>query len=484
MKNEIRIFAQRSDKPAHYLQVIEIAYQVLKNRNTNKVIVDFHPVITLPNLNLAKKLLIKHSKQNNTVRRVNEEGIIYKLLRSGNVNIKTDEGLVSLKIKNRLIKPSLYSYIKYSILSYHINNKYSPYNIYSVSRLSHKNIHYGLRVLSHCMRYSDDSNGKIESIKNIQYEVFRALNIINYTFKASKKSKYDYSCIMEKYYLFGLFADTLDAVGVQRLEFDGERGRLLPIEPSEEDYKSYMSEIKEYISLRTNNPSMMMVDNKKSMKTRHNIKCEPNDNIVVIYLHSFVDAMYRHGYDGFNDMYEWLEFTVNTLIKNTHNQIFIKDHPDGKRHEKHTNLVNELREIYSSITRVKWLPTDVSVYSFEGVNNYIGITHHGTVSEEHAILDLPVVDSVYSHRGYEYRLGFTWKSIKDYEKILLNLDKYITKKSDKERQKRLHKYIYIKYIINKNKTRIYLADSISEKKCLSLNQSELSELLEKSCVII
>ena len=42
----------------------------------------------------------------------------------------------------------------------------------------------------------------------------------------------------------------------------------------------------------------------------------------VVYCHSFTDGQLWHGYSGFENTLDWLEFTLNGLIK-TNKKIFI-----------------------------------------------------------------------------------------------------------------------------------------------------------------
>ena len=47
----------------------------------------------------------------------------------------------------------------------------------------------------------------------------------------------------------------------------------------------------------------------------------------VIYAHSFVDGQLFYGYDGFANLYEWLDFTIDFLLKRNKN-ILVKGHPN------------------------------------------------------------------------------------------------------------------------------------------------------------
>ena len=47
----------------------------------------------------------------------------------------------------------------------------------------------------------------------------------------------------------------------------------------------------------------------------------------LIYAHSFVDGQLFFGYDGFTNLFEWLDFTINNL-KMRNKNVIVKAHPN------------------------------------------------------------------------------------------------------------------------------------------------------------
>jgi hypothetical protein len=48
----------------------------------------------------------------------------------------------------------------------------------------------------------------------------------------------------------------------------------------------------------------------------------------------------------------------------------------------------------------------------------VGITHHGSVAEELVFKKIPVIASTNSYWGEEYKFGYWWKNVKDYENLI------------------------------------------------------------------
>ena len=88
-----------------------------------------------------------------------------------------------------------------------------------------------------------------------------------------------------------------------------------------------------------------------------------NDKIThIVYLHSFTDAQLLYGFDGFLNVYEWIQFTIKELIKNKKNKILIKAHPIIFHTKFPTNLIkydqkicNQLLLEYSNVKNVNFI---------------------------------------------------------------------------------------------------------------------------------
>jgi hypothetical protein len=165
----------------------------------------------------------------------------------------------------------------------------------------------------------------------------------------------------------------------------------------------------------------------------------------VIFLHSFDDAQYIFGFDGFDDLYHWTVFTLDCLLENKNvNNIFIKQHPNVnyQNYPGDKKGFEELFQRYKSKAKIKWLNKHSSLLSLLDLENVLGITHHGSVAEELVFLDIPVISSSYSPWGKYYRFSTIWNSIEEYQFLIFDLcqDKY--KRPSELQKEELYKYIY------------------------------------------
>lgn len=492
MKNEAKIFALRSRSPETYYQIIEIAFAILREKKYKSIVVEFHPVITIPDKSLFVKLIRKYgenkyinNKANNN--KIYKDTIFHNLNKRGKIILETKYGQITCILKDRVFIPRIDKTIYYIYKSYVKNKQYKTEGVRGAAKFQHNGISYGLNILSHELRYNDHSNGRISSIKGIGYGVFVSFAYINYINEIYKKGKaYEYVCIMEQYYRYGILIKSLVSKGVKNIDYDGLQGRLILKESKPDDFKKYYPEIESYIAKRIGNPELMLANKsfKYDLDSKRFIDKYPlatqNYNNVFLYLHSFVDAQYRHGYDGFEDLYEWANFTIATLSRNKVNNIFVKDHPDGNRHIKHADVINLLMFKYHDVPNVYFVDPVFSIHTFKSLPNYIGITHHGTVSEEHAMLNLPVIDSANSPRGDKYLFTHRWSSVDEYTSMLVNIEQYLSidiNKSNKE----LYRYIYDVYILNKARQRIFIKYN-SHKK--NITMEDYSMILEKSQLVV
>jgi hypothetical protein len=492
MKNEAKIFALRSRSSETYFQIIEIAFSILREKEYQSIVVEFHPVITIPDRSLLAKLIRryrdkyykKHKNDNNiTVK----DTLLHVLNNTGEIILKTKYGKITCIQKDRFFIPRIDKTIYYLYKSYVKNKQYKKEGVRGVAKFQYNGISYGLNILSHELRYNDHSNGRISSIKDICYGVFVSFAYINYINEIYKKGKaYEYVCIMEQYYRYGILIKSLVSKGAKKIDYDGFQGRLILQESKPDEFKKYYPEIESYIAKRIGNPELMLANKsfKYDLDTKRFIDKYPqatqNHNNVFVYLHSFVDAQYRHGYDGFEDLYEWTNFTIATLSRIKVNNVFVKDHPDGNRHIQHADVINLLMFNYQDVPNVYFIDPVFSIHTLKSLPNYIGITHHGTASEEHAMLNLPVIDSANSPRGDKYLFTHRWNSVDEYTSMLENIEHYLSIDIDNTNRE-LYRYIYDTYILNRAKQRIFINYKNHEKY---ITTEKYSMMLEKSQLLV
>ena len=148
----------------------------------------------------------------------------------------------------------------------------------------------------------------------------------------------------------------------------------------------------------------------------------------VIYVHSFTDAQMLYGYDGFTNVFEWLDFTVSYLLKNKNNKILIKAHPCFF-HQKFPNK-NAIydRKIFFKFYKKFYKEKNLIILKEPIRNKFllkiipkktILISHHGSVILESSHLGFKSIVSNSTFWSPEFKISNNWSSIEHY-KIQLN----------------------------------------------------------------
>jgi hypothetical protein len=172
---------------------------------------------------------------------------------------------------------------------------------------------------------------------------------------------------------------------------------------------------------------------------------------VLIYAHSFTDAQLARGYDGFVNVYDWIEYTIdNLLTKNI--EIILKGHPNFwdegfiadvvKWDQKLWKKLIDKYGAFKNVTFIEFPIDNVELLNQLDVQKTIVITHHGNAIVEAAYLGYRSVSSDCSIWGNDYySFGMTWGSRLEYKKILENLDKV-----DPINNERLRNFVFDKYM--------------------------------------
>jgi hypothetical protein len=144
----------------------------------------------------------------------------------------------------------------------------------------------------------------------------------------------------------------------------------------------------------------------------------------VLFLHDFDDGQYYYGNDGFDDLWDWTTFTIDTLLANSAVvRVFIKAHPNAAGSGNSGDVVarRRLQNRYATTARVSWLASDTSPRALEELGHIVGITHHGSVAEELTFCGIPVIASTRAPWGERYRFASLWNTPAEYGRILRGL---------------------------------------------------------------
>jgi hypothetical protein len=142
----------------------------------------------------------------------------------------------------------------------------------------------------------------------------------------------------------------------------------------------------------------------------------------VIFPHLVTDANYWRGLDGYKDLVDWLEATIESALSNRSvRKVLIKFHPNTGEYLGDYLHESYILERYRHNEKVIFLNRDSGLSLFKDSGNVLFITHHGSVAEELTYLRLPNVKWIKSI-GSDYNFSqFQWADKSDYENFLKNL---------------------------------------------------------------
>lgn len=169
------------------------------------------------------------------------------------------------------------------------------------------------------------------------------------------------------------------------------------------------------------------------------------DLTVVIFLHSFDDAQYYYGLNGFDDLYQWTTFTIDNCIANKAiHKVCIKVHPsiDYVEYPGDKIAFNKIYNKYKRKQDVVFLEKQTSLIALVNRGKIYGITHHGSVAEEIVYLGQPVIASNCAPWGNDYPFLKTWSTLGEYCQLIksISVDRWLPPSEDE--LECLYKYIY------------------------------------------
>lgn len=196
-----------------------------------------------------------------------------------------------------------------------------------------------------------------------------------------------------------------------------------------------MSRIEEYMNIRLFEADKKLPymfgkqNNNLSTKIRdlsgNSVSLNAENLYVVIFLHSFDDAQYWFGLDGFDDLYHWVIFTIDHCLKNSSiDKILIKQHPcidDPQKFPTDKIAVEKLIQRYGNNERIVFIDKSSSLVFLAKSAHLFGITHHGSVASELVYLHQPVIASACGPWQSFFSFIRTWQNPEEYERILDSL---------------------------------------------------------------
>jgi len=148
----------------------------------------------------------------------------------------------------------------------------------------------------------------------------------------------------------------------------------------------------------------------------------------VIYCHSFTDGQLWHGYAGFENMLEWLEFTLDNLIKKN-KKILVKPHPNFYNRSLNAEAIWD-KKIYDTVVK-KYKKNKNLFFVKTPIHNYlllkklnikcILLSGFGTAILESAYMNFKSICTSHNFFHKKFKISNMWNNKINYLK-LLNLE--------------------------------------------------------------
>ena len=176
--------------------------------------------------------------------------------------------------------------------------------------------------------------------------------------------------------------------------------------------------------------------NKKSNKTI----LEKNNKIkVLVAAHQFNDAVHAYGNFLFPDFYVWMDFLGKCTLK-TNYDWYIKFHPsEFKSNLKH---INYFKKKYPSF---KILPASATNTDLIREKINFALTIYGSIGYEYPLFNIPVINATTTGAHKSFNFNIYPKNIKQYEALLLNLEKV---KPPKIKKEKIYIYYLMRHLMN------------------------------------
>jgi hypothetical protein len=249
----------------------------------------------------------------------------------------------------------------------------------------------------------------------------------------------DYAYLHDTPYLMGIVNDVLIKKGIivfvkgypfTLIDCEGKcNNQLSPffIRLDRPFYSPYKAQ--SYIYNRLQNPQKeigyFQVEEKEEIDLNYMLNTKKN--LAIVYAHSFTDAQLVYGYDGFNSVYDWLNFTIKMLLKEKYH-IVIKGHPNFWAPEHKSNVVKWDKMIWRTFVNHNLQKENIDIIDFPIYNGTllsklqkdktVIVSHHGNAIIECAALGFKTISSICSLWSNNYTFGEIWSDKSEYTKIL------------------------------------------------------------------
>lgn len=333
--------------------------------------------------------------------------------------------------------------------------------------LSYQGVHIGDLAATHTLRVKPELGGSLQACKELFNKLADAIYICDLAKTLSLETKADnYVMVPEPMYLYAVYQRSLHALGAHIITLDSYYTKFLVI-PAGQVFSNPQfvlppefgvvdtQKVISYMNDRLFKPQKYLwymlngVNNNASEMINDiyggSVNISETGLSVIVFLHSFTDAQYIFGLDGFDDIYHWTIFTIDTCLMNRSiDKVLIKLHPNfgvqGYPGDK--VAFDRIFNKYKGNPRVNFIEKSCSLVALSKKGKLYGITHHGSVAEEMVYLKQPVVASAYAHWGFNYPFVKIWKTVKDYKNILKSISRQSWSPPSKVEREWLFRYVH------------------------------------------
>ena len=144
----------------------------------------------------------------------------------------------------------------------------------------------------------------------------------------------------------------------------------------------------------------------------------------VVYCHSFVDGNLWFGNDGFSNLRDWLEFTLNELHLNN-SRVIVKAHPNfynniiGEYAQNDKKIFEEIKKKYSNTNFIFINEPITNSQLINKINKKsILISHHGTSLLECSVKNFKSICSMSTIWNPSFKISNQWFNPSGYKNIL------------------------------------------------------------------
>lgn len=314
--------------------------------------------------------------------------------------------------------------------------------------LSYQGVHIGDLAASHTFRTQPKLGGSLQACRELFNKLADAIYICDLakTLSFNTKAEY-YVMVPDPTYLHAVYKRSLHALGVHIITVGSYYKKFLVIPAGQVFSNPYFvlppecgvvdtQKVISYMNDRLLKPQkylwyMFRGVNNNASEIVHDINGKSVDISatglsVIIFLHSFDDAQYAFGLDGFNDLYHWTIFTIDICLMNRSiDKVLIKSHPnvDEEAYPGDKIAFDRIFHKYKGNSRVNFIEKSCSLVALSKKGKLYGITHHGSVAEEMVYLKQPIIASTSAPWGVNYPFVKTWQTVEEYKNILKSISR-------------------------------------------------------------